>query len=196
MRYGVVRSSSELPPPSVQRRLIETAGCDIVLEEGEPQASTHRSLLTLLHGLQRGDEVLVHGLESLDATTGELAHLLRRFFEAGVTLRILGGSQVEVLAPNGAIPRALALLADHETRRPAPTVSRRRNRAADAPLTQHQLKFARDMHRRGYSLRAIGLLFRLTPNEVAKLLRATREDDASEGESDTSKPPLGTSSRS
>lgn len=188
MRYGVVRSSPELPPPSVQRRLIETAGCDIVLAEGEPQASSHRSLLTLLHGLNRGDEVLVHGLESLDATTGELAHLIRRFFEAGVTLKIVGGSQVEVLAPNGAIPRALALLADHETRRPAPATSRRRTRATDAPLTQHQLKFAREMHRRGYSMRAIGLLFRLAPNEVAKLLRTTRSEDASDGGTEASKP--------
>jgi len=186
MRYGVVRSSPELPAPSVQRRQIETAGCDIILEEGDPPAASHRSLLTLLFGLQRGDEVVVYGLESLDASTGELARLIRRFFEAGVTLKIVGGSQVEILAPTGAIPRALALLADHESRKPARLAGRKRARPTEAPLTQHQLKFARDMHRRGHSMRAIGLLFRLTPNEVAKLLRATRADGP---ESETDAPP-------
>lgn len=172
MRYGVVRSSPDLPPPSVQRRLIEVAGCDVVLEEGDPNAASHRSLLALLFGLQRGDEVVVHALECLDTTTGQLARLVRRFFEAGVTLKIVGGSRVEVLAPDGAIPRALALLADHETRRPGQSGARRRMRTSDAPLTQHQLKFARDMHRRGHSMRAIGLVFRLSPNEVARLLRS------------------------
>ncbi|WP_296598965.1 hypothetical protein [Phenylobacterium sp.] len=176
MRYGVVRTSPDLPAPSVQRRLIETAGCDILLEQGEPPAANHRSLLTLLSGLQRGDEVVVHGLESLDATTGELARLMRRFFEAGVTLKIVGGSQVEVLAPVAAIPRALALLADHESRKPFREAGQKRPRPTDSPLTQHQLKFARDMHRRGHSMRAIGLLFRLAPNEIARLLRSSRPE--------------------
>jgi len=174
MRYGVVRSSPELPPTSLQRRLIESAGCDIVLGEADSSASSQRSLLTLLSGLRRGDEVVVHGLECLDATTGELARLIRRFFETGVTLKIVGGSRVEMLAPSGAIPRALALLADHETRRPHQTTIRRRAPSADAPLTQHQLKFARAMYRRGHSMREIGLLFRLAPNEMARILRAAR----------------------
>lgn len=188
MRYGVVRSSADLPPPSVQRRLVVAAGCDFVLEEGDESVATHRSLLGLLFGLQRGDEVVVHGLECLDATTGELAHLIRRFFEAGVTLKIVGGSRVETLAPTDAIPRALALLADHETRRPHRAAGRRRPRSAEAPLTQHQLKFARDMHRRGYSMRAIGLLFRLAPNEVAKLLRANRSAETSDAEPEALEP--------
>jgi hypothetical protein len=192
MRYGVVRSSPELPPPSVQRRLIEAVGCDIVLEEGDPNVASHRSLLVLLFGLRRGDEVVVHGLECLDATTGELARLIRRFFEAGVTLKIVGGSRLEALAPTGAIPRALALLADHEARRPRRTATRRRTRSTDAALTQHQLKFARDMHRRGHSMRAIGLLFRLSPNEVAKLLRADRADP-SDVDADAPDPPFSTS---
>lgn len=171
MRYGVLRTSPDLPPPNLQRRLIEAAGCDAVLEEGRPTPATQKNLLHFLNGLRPGDEVLVHDLASFALTTGELARLLRRFFEAGVTLRIVGGSQLESLSPSGAMPRALALLADHEARRPSPEATRRRIRAADTPLTQHQLKFARDMHRRGHSMRAIGLLFRLSPNEVARLLR-------------------------
>ena len=184
MRYGVVRSSPELPPLSVQRRLIETVGADIILQEGDPQASSHRSLITLLLGLNRGDELVVHGLDSLDATTGELACLLRHFLEVGVTLTMVGGSRAEVLTPGGAVPRVLALLADHETRRSAQDNGPRRARASDALLTQHQLKFARDMQRRGHSMRAIGLLFRLAPNEVARLLRTARDDDGSGPEPD------------
>lgn len=171
MRYGVVRISPDLPPPNVQRRLIETAGCDIVLEERPPSASAQRNLFHLLHGLKAGDEVLVHSLSAFEASTGELARLLRHFFEASVTLRVTGGSRVESLAPDGPIPRALVMLADHETRRPTRVSARRRARTRGAPLTQHQLKFARDMHRRGHSMRSIGLLFQLAPNEVAELVR-------------------------
>lgn len=178
MRYGVVRTSPDLPPPSVQRRLMQAAGCDAFLEEAYPTPAGQRNLLQLLHGLKTGDEVLVHGLEAFEVSTGELARLLRRFFEAGVILRIVGGSQLESLAPSGAIPRALALLADHEARRPIQAPTRRRPRTADTPLTQHQLRYARDLHRRGHSMRAIGLLFRLSPNEVAQVLRGP----AAEGE--------------
>lgn len=171
MRYGVVRVSPDLPEPNLQRRLIEAVGCDVVLEERQATSASQRILFQLLYGLRSGDEVLVHALSAFDATTGELARLLRHFFEAGVTLRVTGGSRVESLAPDGPIPRALVMLADHETRKPLREASRRRARVKDTPLTQHQLKFARDMHRRGHSMRAIGLLFQLTPNEVAELIR-------------------------
>lgn len=171
MRYGVVRVSPELPPPNVQRRMIDAAGCDAVLEERTPTAGSQRNLFHLLYGLRAGDEVLVHSLAAFEATTGELARLLRHFFEAGVTLRVTGGSRLESLAPQGPIPRALVMLADHETSRPVREPARRRARVKDAPLTQHQLKFARDMHRRGHSMRSIGLLFQLAPNEIAELIR-------------------------
>lgn len=172
MRYGVVRVSPDLPPPNVQRRLIDAAGCDAILEERNPTPGSQRNLFHLLYGLRSGDEILVHSLAAFEATTGDLARLLRHFFEAGVTLRITGGSRLESLAPQGAIPRALVMLADHETSRPAREPARRRARVKDAPLTQHQLKFARDMHRRGHSMRSIGLLFQLAPNEIAELIRA------------------------
>lgn len=179
-RYGVIGASPDLPSPSIQLRQIRSAGCDVILEANSPFLPDHKRLLRVLHGLRRGDEVIVHSLESLDVTTGELARLLRRFFEVGVTLKIVGGSQHETLAPDGPIPRALALLADHESRRPVQKEARRSPRTADAPLTRHQLKFAQDMHRRGHSMRAIGLLFRLPPNAVAKLLRTGRSLDEPE----------------
>ena len=184
MRYGIVRISPDLPPPNVQRRLVEAAGCDIVLEERPASASSQRNLFHFLYGLKSGDEVLVHGLSSFEATTGELARLVRHFFEAGVTLRVTGGSRVESLAPDGPIPRALVMLADHETRRPSQTPVRQRARTKDTPLTQHQLKFARDMHRRGHSMRSIGLLFQLAPNEIAELIRGKPGSTSGQAEPD------------
>jgi hypothetical protein len=171
MRYGVVRISSELPPPSLQRRLIEAAGCDLLLDDTHPLAANPPALRRKLERLDAGDEILVHGLEVFDLTTGGLARLLRRLFEAGVTLKIVGGPRIEILAPENPMPRALALLADFESRRPTTATIRRRARNEGPPLTQHQLKFARDMHRQGHSVRAIGLLFRLAPSEMAALLR-------------------------
>lgn len=184
MRYGVVRVSPDLPPPNVQRRMIEVAGCDIVLEERQPTAASQRNLFHLLFGLKTGDEVLVHTLGAFEATTGELARLMRRFFESGVTLRVTGGSRVESLAPEGAVPRALVMLADHETSRPAREPARRRPRTKDTLLTQHQIRFARDMHRRGHSMRAIGLIFQLAPNEIAEILRGRNGSASFEAEPD------------
>jgi len=182
MRYGVVRVSPGLPPPNVQRRLIETAGCDVVLEERLSTSSSQSILFQLLYGLKLGDEVLVHDLSSFEANTGELARLLRHFFEAGVTLRLTGGSRVESLAPDGSIPRALVMLADHETRRPSHEPARRKARVKDTPLTQHQLRFARDMHRHGHSMRSIGLLFQLAPSEIAELIRGKADPAPHEAE--------------
>jgi DNA invertase Pin-like site-specific DNA recombinase len=182
MRYGVIRVSPDLPPPNVQRRLIDIAGCDVVIEERLPNAASQRNLFHLLYGLKAGDEVLVHGLGAFETSTGELARLLRHFFEAGVTLRMTGGSRLESLAPEGPIPRALVMLADHETRRPARDTARRRPRSKDTPLTQHQIRFAREMHRRGHSMREIGLLFQLAPNEIAELIRNRPSAPASDAD--------------
>lgn len=193
MRYGVVRSSPDLPSTSLQRNLIALSGSDVVLEEVNPTVQGRRGLLQLLLSLKRDDIVLVFGLETFGLTTGELARLLRQFLESGVTLQIVGGPRPESLLANGAIPRVLDLLVAHEAR--CPTRSRGRARSdrldaslsaihgvratnpseigkpgSNASLTQHQLRFARNMQRRGYSLRAIGLLFRLSPKEVSRIL--------------------------
>lgn len=163
MRYGVVRISPDLPSPSVQLHRLEAAGCDVILDDAA-------GLRRLMSRMAAGDEILVHRLEAFGASTGELARLLRRFFERGVTLKIVGGSQVESLAPTGVLPRALALLADYEARRPTGG-GVKRGKPTEARLTQYQLKFARQMWRAGHSARAIGLLFQLSPAEMADLLR-------------------------
>ena len=170
MRYGLIRISRELPPGEVQRRMIEMTGCDVILEERSSTAAGRKILMQLLHGLKDGDEVVVHSLEAFEAGVGDLARLLRRFHESGVTLRLVGGVQVESLPPRGPLPKALALLADHAVRHRTPTPTQRRQRTSPAPLTPHQLRFARDMRRRGHSMREIGLVFQLSPDEVTTLI--------------------------
>lgn len=170
MRYGVIRIATAMPAATVQRQLIEMSGCDLMLEERSSTPSGRKVLMRFLHGLKDGDEVVAHDLEAFDVNLGELVRLLRRFHEVGVTLRLVGGEQPESLSPRGPVPRVLALLADHDRRHREPTPPYRRQRTSVAPLTPHQLRFARDMRRQGHSMRAIGLLFQLSPDEITALL--------------------------
>ena len=206
MRYGIVRSSPDLPSASLQRDLIALSGSDVVLEEANPTVQGRRGLFQLLMSLKRDDIVLVFGLETFALTTGELARLLRQFLESGVTLQIVGGPRPESLVANGAIPRVLDLLVAHEARCPTRSRGRRRSDRLDASLpaihdpqianrsevgsaeamqglTQHQLRFAREMRRRGHSLRAIGLLFRLSPKEIYRFLNRVETHVADEVDS-------------
>jgi len=179
MRYGVIRSSPRLPAIEDQRRNAESDGCQAVFE-ARAHASTGQSrLLPVLERLKAGDEVMVHSLDAFDATVGELVRMMRGFCDVGVSLRILGGEAVDILEPQRPTPRVLALLADFEERHPSRTPTRRRARAVEPLLTPHQLKFARDMQQRGYGMREIGLLFRLSPNEVTALLSGGRRGQQS-----------------
>lgn len=178
VRYGVIRISPGLPPPEDQRRRIEAVGCDVYLEERAQASAGQGLLLPLLYRLKAGDELLVYGLEALEAGVGELARMFRSFNEGDVTLHIVGGPATVTLAPGGPTPQALALLADFEARHPTRASTRRRARAPTPTLSPYQLKFARDMQRRGYSMREIGLLFRLSPNEVGAVLSRADAEDA------------------
>lgn len=189
MRYGLIRISPDLPSAALQRRLVEMTGCDVMLEERSSSPAGQRILMQLLQGLKAGDEVIVHSLECFNADLGELVRLLSRFHEADVTLRLVGGPQVESLSPHGPMPQALALLAQHEARHRAPPATRRRARSSPAPLTSHQLRFARDMRRQGHSMRAIGLLFQLSPEEITALIG--RERDAPQAQRIGDNGPLG-----
>lgn len=171
MRYGIVRESPSLPPVAVQRRLLDAAGCDVVLQEGQPTPEAQRRLARLLFGLKQGDEVLVHSLDAFQRSTGELAQLIRNFLEVRVTLRILGDGVdgQAALEPTENVLRVLSLLAEHESRRPSrapPGAGSRTGSGSRNPLSKYQVDYARKLHREGASLRSIGLLFQVSPNEV------------------------------
>ncbi|ACG77079.1 site-specific recombinase, resolvase family [Phenylobacterium zucineum HLK1] len=170
MRYGVVRESPSLPPPAVQRRLLDGAACDVVLQEGQPTPEAQRRLARLLFGLKPGDEVLVHSLDVFQRSTGELAQLIRNFLEVGVSLRIVGDrAEGEALKPEQNVLKVLSLLAEHESRRPSrtpPGAGSRFNSGSRNALSKYQVDYARKLYREGASLRSIGLLFQVSPNEV------------------------------
>lgn len=170
MRYGVVRECASLPPPAVQRRLLEAAACDVVLQESSPTPESQRRLARLLFGLKTGDEVLVHSLDVFQRSTGELAQLIRNFLEVGVSLRIVGErSEPDALKPSENVLKVLSLLAEHESRRPSRLpagAGSRFNSGSRNALSKYQTDYARKLHREGASLRAIGLLFQVSPDEV------------------------------
>ena len=89
MRYGLIRDVEGLPPEILQRRLLEQAACDVLLEQGRPTRAALRAQRNLLYSLKYGDELLLCSLNTLQMSTGDVALLFRRFGQEGVTLRIL-----------------------------------------------------------------------------------------------------------
>jgi len=89
MRFGLIRDIEGLPPCSLQRRLVEKAGCDLVIEEAWPTRASIKAQRKLLFDLKAGDELVVPSLHTLQMSTGELVLLFRKFDETGVTLMTL-----------------------------------------------------------------------------------------------------------
>ena len=170
MRYAIVRGGEGLPPPDVQRRKLDDAPYDVALEEGAVTREGQRTLVRHLQQLSAGDELVVWSLDVLQLSTAELLPILTRFLEVGVTLRVTRGATVETIHPMTGAARVLALLAEHEGRRPSPAPPSRRPRPSGRKLSPYQLKYARQMLRRGASLRAVGLLFQLAPEELSDIL--------------------------
>lgn len=174
MRYGIVRGVASLPPTAAQRERLAAEACDVIVEEGEPSPESERRLNKLLFGVKRGDEVLICSLESFQRSTGELVQLLRDLLEIGAAVRILNGDAAgHALQPSDAATELLSLLAEHETRRPSRPGLRPPGRIGGGSrnkLSKYQIDYARRLHAEGQSLRAIGLLFQISPDEVWELV--------------------------
>ncbi|MDD3836851.1 MAG: recombinase family protein [Phenylobacterium sp.] len=174
MRYGIVRGVAPLPSAAAQRERLQAEGCDVIVEEGEPSQESERRLNKLLFGIKRGDEVLVCSLASFMRSTGELVQLLRDLLEIGATVRILDGeTDGHALRPSEQATEVLTLLAEHEIRRPSrpgPRTPGRIGGGSRNKLSKYQTDYARKLHAEGQSLRAIGLLFQISPDEVWDLI--------------------------
>ena len=170
MRYGIVREGSRLPPEAVQRRLLEAEGCEVILQEGEATHESQHRLFRLLRALKKGDEVVVHGLDCFQAPTGQLAILLRDFLSTGVVVEIVGEPTRKTNVARATALQLLSLLSEHEARAPGreppPGAGRRRK-----GLTRHQIDYAKRLYKDGASLRQIGLLFQVSPNEAMDIVR-------------------------
>lgn len=170
MRYGLVRDIEGHPPSAIQRRLIETIGCDVLLDEGAPTRATQKAQHKLLLDLKAGDELLIASLDTLQMSTGELVLLFRHFDQTGVRLRIVGEETETVVSFSGRERPLLALLASNEALRTDRKRAPNRARPHNKPLTRYQIDYANELRRRGASLRTIGLLFQTAPSDLQDLL--------------------------
>jgi len=171
LRYGFVRDIGGQPPVAMQRRYIERAGCDLLLEEGLPTRRSLTAQRDLLFGLKTGDALLVTSVDVLQMSTGDLVMLLRHFAQGGVALLLVSEQGASSVAFSGAA-RILSLLAANEELHPTRQRSSRRSRPRGKPLSRYQIDYAIDLKRRGASLRMIGLLFQMSPGELQKLINA------------------------
>ena len=147
-------------------------GFDFLLEEETPTRASQQALRHLLMGLKSGDVALVCSLETLQMPSGAIIVLLQRFFSAGIKLLLVDaiGSEDITASPT---PRLLELLARNEQRWPTRvSISERGQRTRT--LSSYQLRYARELRRRGESLRAIGLLFQISPGDLQTLIVGDR----------------------
>lgn len=170
MRYGLIRDAAFLPSPAEQRAILEAMSCDIIVHERSAGVEGARRITRLLFGLKRDDEILVQSLTALLGSTGEIARILRDLLEVGASVVVAEDADNMVrLAPSEDAIQALVLLADHENRRPSQPPSRPAGRIGGGsrkPLSPYQVNYARKLHQNGASLRSIGQLFQISPEEV------------------------------
>ncbi len=184
MRYAIIRGGEGLPARDVQLQSLARTPYDVAFEERAVTPNGQRWLLRHLQRLQRGDEVVLWGLDVLRLTTAELVTLLLRFFQSGVVVRLTQGATTETLDPADGL-RALSLLAQHEARRPSRAPAARRTRRSGRPLSPYQIKYAHQMLRSGASRRAVGLLFQLSPDELSEHLAVRVDGDLLQEQSET-----------
>ena len=172
MRYALARGIFGLPPVSVQRDRLHRAGFDMLLEEEAPTRESQKALTHLLARLRGVDEVALCSLEILQLPTADLILLFQRFQTTGNKLLLVDTQDVEDLTRSSGA-RLLELMSGNELS----WASRRRGAERKRPplkLTRYQIHYARELRRRGESLRAIGLLFQVSPGDLQDLLVGDR----------------------
>lgn len=174
MRYGIIVEGPRAPSAEVQRALMATQACDVIVAESAMTAEARRRIGRLIGRLKQGDELAVHGLEAFGQTTGELVLMLREIFRSGASVAILGESGEATKLGAEATPGDLVnALAEHElssTVTRAPLRRRRGGVGGPLRLTAHQIDYVRKLHAEGTSPRAIGLLFQVTPDDVWQIV--------------------------
>ena len=174
MRYGLIREATFLLPPLEQRRILEALACDTIIHERNSGFEGARRITRLLFSLSSGDELAVQHLGVFLCSTGEVARHLRDLLEIGAHIVVASAPDQAVrLSPMPALVQALTLLADHESLRPNVPLARPPGRIGGGsrkPLSQYQIEYARKLHNQGASLRSIGQLFQVSPEDIWKLI--------------------------
>lgn len=174
MRYGLIVEDPRAFSVADQQAILAAHGCDVVIQEPRLSAMVARRIFRLLGRLHAPDEIILASLTLLGRTTGELVELLDRLFASGVVVVIAPSPTQQLrLEPSPQTQELLAALVEHERGQAgAPRLSKRRRGEAgrDLELTASQVEHLRKLHAQGQSLRSIGLLFQLTPDEVLRIV--------------------------
>ena len=185
MRYAIARGVPGLPPPAIQRGRLQTAGYDFLLEDDFPSRASQHALNGLLRELGPGDEVLACSLSVLQTPSGELTKLLDRFCSQSSRLWLINSDGAAEDLLQASTRRLLAVMAENEQQWPARVSITERQRRRPQ-LTSYQLQYARELRRRGETLRSIGLLFQVSPGDLAEMLGGdtTRAERGAAGQPD------------
>lgn len=154
--------------------MLESLRCDLIIEEQDSTQEALRHLDRFLLRVKPGDQIVVQDLLAFMKSTQKLALLLRDLLELDASIVVAASPEAPIMIrPEESAIAALTLLAAHESRRiPASMIkgSRRINSTNPNQLSKHQIAYARRLHADGESLRAIGLLFRISPQEVSEIV--------------------------
>lgn len=102
-RYGYARTSTEDQPLDAQREALQTAKCDVVLEEQASGKSRdgRPKLALLLEVIGPGDEIVVCKLDRLSRSTVDVLEIVEEIGKKGAGFRSLAEPWCDTTSPAG-----------------------------------------------------------------------------------------------
>lgn len=174
-RIGLTRGDPCLPALSRQVEILTEVGRCGAIVEADASSRGQKRLDRLIRGLGPGSTLCVVSLEVFHRPLHDLVRLLRDLAELSITVAIVSRNDQEVaIRPHAAVADLLRQLAAFNGRASASGGDKaqwygRAFRPA-AQFTRHQVLHARKLYGDGMSLRAIGLIFQTSPEEVSKVI--------------------------
>jgi len=174
-RIGLARSDPSLPDIGRQRELLtETGGCSVVIDIAAGAAGEKR-LERSLAALPRETTLCVVSLDVFGRSLPDLVRLLRDLGELSISTAIVSAKEGETLfRPRKDVVELLRRLSAYNGRTPGPTTDGPhwygRSFRPAGQFNRHQVLHARKLYGEGMSLRAIGLIFQTSPEEVWKVV--------------------------
>lgn len=172
-RIGLVRGHPSLPDLERQSEILTTIGeCPTVVEIG---TGGGKRLEKFLSALPKGTTVCLVSLDVFGKALPDLIRLLRDLGELSISTAIITRKDGETLIrPDREAVELLRHLSAYNGRTPPQTSDGpqwygRTSRTA-AGFNRHQVMHAKKLYREGMSLRAIGLIFQTSPEEVWKVV--------------------------
>lgn len=173
-RIGLTRGDPSLPPLERQIAILTKAGRCETLIEAESGASGDKRLDRLLRGSGPGATICVVSLDVFHRPLHDLIRLLRDLAELSITVAIVSRNDGEVaIAPDARVVELLRQLAAFNGKTSTGAETARwygRTFRPAARFTNEQALHARKLYREGMSLRAIGLIFETSPEEIWKVI--------------------------